>query len=128
MTDLLSEQNVLDWWLRYDLERDSVSLHGPGGELAALGLVERRGEGCIELVRPDSLLPRPRGAEAGCGRDLLAAVRHGLDRLPRCRLPWRHRGLGRALLLHAFVTGATRLYERVGMCVAWQADLHEREL
>ena len=61
--------------------------------------------------------------------------------------PWRRLGLGRALLLHAFVelyrrgerriglgvdaenaTGATRLYESVGMRVAWQADTYERTL
>jgi mycothiol synthase len=61
--------------------------------------------------------------------------------------PWRRRGLGEALLLHAFgelyrrgerriglgvdasnPTGATRLYERVGMRVAWQADTYEKAL
>jgi mycothiol synthase len=59
--------------------------------------------------------------------------------------PWRGRGLGRALLLTAFgefyrrgqrrialavdagnETGATHLYESVGMRVAWQADVYER--
>jgi ribosomal protein S18 acetylase RimI-like enzyme len=63
------------------------------------------------------------------------------------RKPWRRRGLGRALLLHAFAelfergerriglgvdaenpTGATGLYERVGMRVAWQADTYEKAL
>jgi mycothiol synthase len=61
------------------------------------------------------------------------------------RPPWRGRGLGRALLLTAFgefyrrgqrrialavdagnETGATHLYESVGMRVAWQADVYER--
>jgi mycothiol synthase len=61
--------------------------------------------------------------------------------------PWRRRGLGEALLLHGFgelyrrgerriglgvdasnPTGATRLYERVGMRVAWQADTYEKAL
>jgi mycothiol synthase len=61
------------------------------------------------------------------------------------RKPWRGRGLGRALLLHAFgelyrrgerriglavdagnETGATHLYESVGMRVAWQADVYEK--
>jgi mycothiol synthase len=61
--------------------------------------------------------------------------------------PWRRRGLGRALLLHSFgelyrrgeariglgvdaenPTGATRLYESVGMRVAWQADAYEKTL
>jgi mycothiol synthase len=60
---------------------------------------------------------------------------------------WRRRGLGRALLLHAFgelyargqrriglgvdaenTTGAVRLYERAGMRAAWQADTYERQL
>ena len=61
--------------------------------------------------------------------------------------PWRGQGLGRALLLHAFgelyrrgerrvalavdagnETGATHLYESVGMRVAWQADVYEKRL
>jgi mycothiol synthase len=61
------------------------------------------------------------------------------------RLPWRGRGLGRALLLTAFgefyrrgqhriglavdagnETGATHLYESVGMRVSAQADVYER--
>jgi ribosomal protein S18 acetylase RimI-like enzyme len=60
---------------------------------------------------------------------------------------WRKRGLGLALLLHAFgelyrrgqrriglgvdahnPTGATRLYERAGMKVAWSAAIFEKEL
>ena len=63
------------------------------------------------------------------------------------RPPWRRRGLGRALLLHAFgelyargqrrvglgvdaenTTGAVRLYERAGMRAAWQSDIYERKL
>jgi mycothiol synthase len=61
--------------------------------------------------------------------------------------PWRGHGLGRALLLAAFgelyrrgeqriglgvdagnETGATQLYESVGMRVAWQADVYERRM
>jgi mycothiol synthase len=61
--------------------------------------------------------------------------------------PWRGRGLGRALLLTAFgefyrrgetrvrlavdagnETGATQLYESVGMRIAWQADVYEKHL
>lgn len=61
--------------------------------------------------------------------------------------PWRGRGLGRALLLHSFdalygrgehrislavdagnETGATHLYESVGMRVVWQADVYERRM
>lgn len=60
---------------------------------------------------------------------------------------WRGRGIGRALLLHAFatfyekdrsvvdldvdtvnVTGALRLYESVGMHPLWQIDEYEKEL
>ena len=63
------------------------------------------------------------------------------------RPPWRRRGLGRALLLHAFhvfrarglpavglgvdgesTTGAVRLYERAGMRVAGRRDTYERRL
>lgn len=63
------------------------------------------------------------------------------------RRPWRRRGLGRALLLHAFaefrrrglrraalgvdaesLTGANRLYEQVGMRVAHRFDHHEKPL
>jgi mycothiol synthase len=61
--------------------------------------------------------------------------------------PWRGRGLGRALLLTAFgefyrrgetwvrlavdagnETGATQLYESVGMRIVWQADVYEKHL
>ena len=63
------------------------------------------------------------------------------------RKPWRRRGLGLALLRQAFgefyrrgervvglgvdtenPTGATRLYERAGMCVTWEAVVYEKEL
>ena len=63
------------------------------------------------------------------------------------RRPWRKRGLGEALLLHAFnefykrgmltiglgvdasnPTGATRLYQKVGMTVAVEDVLYEKEL
>lgn len=63
------------------------------------------------------------------------------------RRPWRRRGIGRALLLHAFaefrgrgmrraglgvdassLTGANRLYESVGMRVAGQTDFYEKPL
>ena len=63
------------------------------------------------------------------------------------RRPWRKRGLGEALLLHAFSefykrgmhtiglgvdasnpTGATRLYQKVGMKVAVEDVLYEKEL
>lgn len=63
------------------------------------------------------------------------------------RRPWRKRGIGLALLRHAFaefyrrglstaglgvdaqsLTGATRLYERAGMHVAREHEIYEREL
>jgi len=63
------------------------------------------------------------------------------------RRPWRRRGVGRALLLHAFhefrargyteaglgvdaasVTGATRLYESVGMRVTAHFHFYEKQL
>lgn len=63
------------------------------------------------------------------------------------RRPWRRRGLGRALLLQAFhafrargleraglgvdassITGATRLYESVGMRVSYRFDIYEKPL
>jgi mycothiol synthase len=63
------------------------------------------------------------------------------------RKPWRHRGLGLALLNHSFAqfyrqkvsiirlsvdaanpTGATRLYERAGMHVATEYVIYEKEL
>jgi mycothiol synthase len=63
------------------------------------------------------------------------------------RRPWRRRGLGEALLRHSFVelyrrgfprvalgvdagspTGATRLYERVGMRVVRRLDFYEKEV
>ncbi len=63
------------------------------------------------------------------------------------RKPWRRRGLGIALLRHAFrefhrlgerrvalgvdaenATGATRLYERAGMYVAWEAISYGKDL
>jgi len=63
------------------------------------------------------------------------------------RRPWRKRGLGQALLLHSFgefykrgtktiglgvdaqnPTGATRLYQRVGMQAASEFITYEKEL
>jgi mycothiol synthase len=71
----------------------------------------------------------------------------GWIRILGVRRPWRKRGLGRALLLHAFHefrrrglvgaglgvdassdTGAHRLYERVGMRVAARYDILEKVL
>src|SRR5687767_10770171 len=69
----------------------------------------------------------------------------GWVRLLGVRRPWRKRGLGRGLLLHAFgelrrggfrraglgvdsesVTGANRLYEQAGMRVAARFDIYEK--
>jgi mycothiol synthase len=76
-------------------------------------------------------------AEAGLGWVRVLGVRR----------PWRRRGLGRAMLLHAFgefrrrgfhaaalgvdatsLTGANRLYESVGMQVVRQSHAYEKEL
>jgi len=82
-------------------------------------------------------------------------INHGRPELPGVgwvgilgvRRAWRRRGLGRALLLRAFhefrergfeevglgvdaasITGATRLYESVGMRVTAQFDIYEKQL
>lgn len=71
----------------------------------------------------------------------------GWVRILGVRRPWRKRGLGRALLLHAFaefrqrgfrrvglgvdaesLTGANRLYEQAGMQVAARFDIYEKVL
>lgn len=70
---------------------------------------------------------------------------HGWIRILGVRRAWRRRGVGRALLLHAFaefrrrglvaaglgvdaasLTGANRLYEQVGMRVAARFDIYEK--
>ncbi|MEX2613925.1 MAG: GNAT family N-acetyltransferase [Gaiellaceae bacterium] len=77
----------------------------------------------------------PHSGDAKCGWVRMLGVRR----------PWRKRGLGRALLLHAFaefrkrgllraglgvdaesVTGANRLYEQAGMHVAARFDIYEK--
>lgn len=69
----------------------------------------------------------------------------GWVRVPGVRRPWWKRGLGLALLLHAFaefrrrglrrgglgvdaesITGANRLYEQAGMHVAARFDIYEK--
>lgn len=71
----------------------------------------------------------------------------GWVRVLGVRRPWRRRGLGRALLLHAFrefrhrgfhavglgvdaesVTGAVRLYEQAGMEISRRSDVYEKAL
>ena len=82
-------------------------------------------------------LTKPHEAEEGLGWVRVLGVRR----------PWRRRGLGRALLLHAFheyrrrgfhgvglgvdaesLTGANRLYENVGMRVFRRSDIYEKKL
>ena len=81
--------------------------------------------------------------------ELAAAVRFGSGWVNTVGTlkPWRGQGLGRALLLTAFgeffrrgehrvaravdagnETGATHLYESLGMRVVWQADIYEKRL
>jgi len=78
-----------------------------------------------------------------CGEDTATAL---VDELG-VRKDWRRRGLGMALLLHAFgafhqrgftgaelgvdsesLTGATRVYERAGMSRLWENRVHEFEI
>jgi mycothiol synthase len=82
-------------------------------------------------------LCKPHDAEEGLGWVSVLGVRR----------PWRRRGLGRALLLHAFhefrdrgfgavglgvdassLTGAVRLYENAGMRVVRRSDIYERSI
>lgn len=82
-------------------------------------------------------LCKPHDAELGLGWVSVLGVRR----------PWRRRGLGRALLLHAFhefrrrgfsgvglgvdassLTGAVRLYEHAGMRVARRSDIYDKTL
>jgi ribosomal protein S18 acetylase RimI-like enzyme len=100
-------------------EPDLWFLAEDGGEPAGVAICHRRHEA------------------AGFGRVDILGVRR----------PWRRRGLGRALMLHAFaefkgggltdadlgvdassVTGANRLYESVGMRVAARRDTYEKHL
>jgi len=87
----------------------------------------------------------PAGVEINHARPELPGV--GWVGVLGVRRAWRRRGLGRALLLHAFqefrkrgfdeaglgvdagsLTGATRLYESVGMRVTSQFDIYEKLL
>ncbi len=82
-------------------------------------------------------LTKPHDTEGGLGWVRVLGVRR----------PWRRKGLGRALLLHAFhvyrrrgfhgvglgvdaesLTGANRLYENAGMRVVRQSDIYEKAL
>jgi mycothiol synthase len=89
------------------------------------------------------------GEPAGIAIDYVRTERSpiGWVQILGVRRPWRRRGLGRALLLQAFhafrargleqaglgvdassLTGATRLYESVGMSVTSRFDIYERQL
>jgi mycothiol synthase len=109
-----------EWWAKFGgsetFDPDLTFLAWDGGRLAGYAICAR---------------------EHGGGFVNLLGVRHA----------WRRRGLGLALLRHSFrelrargvdtvglgvdasnPTGATRLYERVGMHVLFQADVYEKEL
>jgi len=97
-----------------------------------------------QLVPTASFIATAEGDTAGA---VLSKRRFGAGLIGSLgvRPPWRRRGLGQALLLHAFgsfyglgersiklgvdaesTTGATRLYERVGMEVEVRYDTYER--
>jgi mycothiol synthase len=76
--DRLNEQDVLDWWGFYDLERDSMALHGPTA-LAAFGLLNVRADDVLEL---DGYV-HPERCGRGLGTFLLEwaeATAHGSSR------------------------------------------------
>jgi len=93
------------------------------------------------VVRTDEGEP---AAAQVCDEERFSA---GLVAILGVRPAWRRHGLGEALLRQAFhdlyrlgrrrvglgvdaenTTGATRLYERVGMSVSWQDDAYEKQL
>ena len=101
------------------------------------------------MVGPVARLARPRAATTVVAELEVNAFRFGSGWVDTRRHAgaWRGKGLGRALLLSAFgefyrrgerrvalavdagnETGATQLYESVGMRVAWQADIYEKRL
>ena len=107
------------WLMPEDVDPTLWFLAEDGPEVAAVAI-------CLEHE-----------AEAGLGWVRVLGVRR----------PWRRRGLGRAMLLHAFaefrrrgfhaaalgvdatsLTGANRLYESVGMRVVRQSHTYEKEL
>jgi mycothiol synthase len=108
------------WSFRAPFDADLWFLAEAGGELAGILLARRE-----------------RGGDESLGWVSVLGVRR----------PWRRRGLGRALLLHAFgelhrrgnpraglgvdgqsPTGAVRLYEQVGMRVVRRNDHWEKDL
>jgi mycothiol synthase len=118
------EDESLEEWSHWTYEREGFDrtlwfLARDGGEIAG-----------FSLCRPSETRPDT-----------------GFVNLLGVRRPWRRRGLGEALLRHCFVefhrrgfrrvalgvdaespTGATRLYERVGMRVVRRLDFYEKGL
>ena len=112
-----------EWWAK----RGGAENFDPSSDLPRVG--RRRGSPAYSICAPRR--------SAAASSDLLGV-----------RPAWRRRGLGLALLRHSFArasqraastrvglgvdaanaTGATRLYERAGMRVLFQADVYEKEL
>ena len=118
------EEEPYDEWVHWTVEREGFD--------PALWFIARDGDQIagFSLCRPSETRPDT-----------------GFVNLLGVRRPWRRRGLGEALLRHSFVqlygrgfprvalgvdagspTGATRLYERVGMEVVRRLDFYEKEL
>jgi len=119
-----AEEEPYEEWAHWTVERDGFDptlwfLARDGDEIAG-----------FSLCRPSETRPDT-----------------GFVNLLGVRRAWRRRGLGEALLRHSFVelyrrgfarvalgvdagspTGATRLYERVGMQVVRRLDFYEKEL
>jgi GNAT superfamily N-acetyltransferase len=163
-----TEADLIDWWRQLDLERDSWLAENGG--LAAYGVLYPHGEtaeldGYVHPVRTGRGLGRwllargeERAGELGLskaqGDEIAGVLRGEPNRFGTgwvgalgVREGWRKRGIGLALLRHAFAefhrrgetrialgvdaqnpTGATRLYERAGMRVAYEAIAFEKEL
>jgi GNAT superfamily N-acetyltransferase len=127
---------LLAWMDARAAERAPRALSGAwSSDTALLGVLRDRG---FRHVRSSHrmLLCHPHKTRTDCGWVRVLGVRR----------PWRRRGLGRALLLHAFSefrrrglvaaglgvdteseTGAHRLYESVGMHTAARFDILERQ-
>jgi mycothiol synthase len=125
-----------DWWRKSHIEQDwfDPSLWFLALEGGSAGSAGSAGFAGFAMQIAGGALCKPKGAEGWVSQ---LAVRR----------PWRRRGLGLALLRHAFneffrrgvrkiglgvdasnPTGATRLYERAGMQVAHEYILYEKEL
>jgi ribosomal protein S18 acetylase RimI-like enzyme len=150
--DEIDATEIAGWWIGKELERDTLVIRDPAGRLSANALLK---EDDLEHWQqhifgrewwdPSLVYLVREGAEVVAAE--INAFRFGVGWIGTLgtRRPWRCRGLGRALLLTAFVelyrrgyrriglavdagneTGATHLYESVGMHVAWQADVYEK--